>query len=152
MTFRDPARLPDVPVARYVPADPADLDAYDRLYRAVWARRRPLLIWLDEARIAAPSTGPPRHLVTVVTQGRAAGIGHIACAQRPAWIAGELLSEADHLMAFPTHHPRDLDRLAEVMSVPPADVRAWFGRLRRHGFLHYDVRLHRVTLCPPIPR
>jgi len=149
VTFSDPSRLPDSPVARFVPRDPLDLDAYDRLYGSVFVSG-PRTVWLDEARYAAPANGIPPNVGRVVTQGRSKGIGHIACTQRPVWFAPELLSEAEHVITFATSHPRDLDTISGVLSMAPRRFGSLLGELSTHGFTWYDVRLQTLTLCPPV--
>ena len=149
VTFSDPNRLPESPVARFVPQDPTDLDIYDRLYGVVFDAG-PRTVWLDEARYAAPANGIPRNVGRVVTQGRSKGIGHIACTQRPVWFAPELLSESEHVITFATSHPRDLDTIAGVLSISPRELGGLLAELSEYGFSWYDVRLQTVTLCPPV--
>ena len=149
VVFRDPRRLPDSEVARFIPTDPGDLDAYDALYRTIFDAG-PRLIWCDEARSVAPTQRVPLAVVTVLTQGRSKGIGHYACTQRPVWAAVEVRSEAQHVIAFPTANPDDLRRLAASMSVDSDQLRQWFARLPRYGFVWYSTRQNRITLCPPL--
>ena len=149
VTFSDPSRIPDEPVTRFVPRDPTDLDAYDRLYGRIFDGG-PRTVWLDEARYAAPATGIPQNVGRVVTQGRSRGIGHIACTQRPVWFAPELLSESEHVLSFATHNPKDIATLAGVMSLAPAALAGLISELAKHGFSWFDVRENTITLCPPV--
>lgn len=149
VTFHDPGRIPDAPAARFIPRDPDDLDAYDRLYRAIFVAG-PRAVWLDEAPIAAPSNAAPRGLLTVIRQGRGRGIGHIATGQRPVHIARELITESEHVIAFPTQHPADLDTLAGVMAYNPRQLRADLASLPTFGFAWYAARNATLALCPPI--
>ena len=152
VTFADPTRIPDAPVARYVPTDPADLAAYDRLYATIFdAGAR--TVWLDEAPTVVPSVGTPQpSVIKVIRQGRKRGIGHIATAQRPVWIARELISESEHVICFATHFPADLAILSGVMAVDPSELRAAMDRTPEHGFCWYAVREGTIYVCPPIRR
>lgn len=149
VSFSDPSRIPDSPVTRFVPTDPTDLDVYDALYGAIF-NGGPRTVWLDEARYAAPTHAVPVNVGRVITQGRSRGIGHIACSQRPVWFAPEMLSESEHVITFPTQHPRDLDTIAGVLSIPPKRLSALLGELPRFGFSWYDVRTQTITLCPAV--
>lgn len=152
VTFRDPARLPDVPVARYIPADTTDLEAFDELYRQVFDGG-PRTVWMDEAPSVAPSGGRvQRHIMAVIRQGRSRGIGHIATTQRPVWVARELLSESEHVICFATHYPDDVRSLAGLMAIAPADLRAAMDQTSEHGFCWYAAREGIVQVCPPIRR
>ncbi len=145
VTFSDPGRIPDGPVARFVPADPADLDIYDRLYRSTFAAG-PRSVWLDEARIAAPANRCPQGIVTLITQGRSRGIGHLAAAQRPVHVARELISESEHLIVFRTGHPADLDVVAGIAGMAPRDFAGHLRRCPDYGFVWYDARASRLTI------
>ncbi len=150
VAFRDPGRLPDVPVARFVPRDPMDLDAYDAVYGAVWQASgsgRRWHVWLDEARFAAPSRTAPRNLVRHLTQGRSRGLGHVASAQRPVEVSPQLAAQADHLVVFPLGYPPDVDLAAAAVQMPPAELRAILGRLPRYGWCWYDVRAGRLGVA-----
>lgn len=145
VTFADPTRIPDGPVARFVPADPANLDTYDRLYRSIFDAG-PRAVWLDEARIAAPANRCPAGIITLITQGRSRGIGHLAAAQRPVHVARELISESEHLIVFRTGHPADMDVVAGVAGMAPRDFSAALARCPRYGFVWYDARASRLTI------
>jgi DNA helicase HerA-like ATPase len=149
VTFTDPARLPDAPVARFVPRDPTDLDAYDRLYAVVFDAG-PRVVWLDEAPDAAPASGAPRNLLRVLKQGRARGIGHIACSQRPVDLAVPVRSESEHVFAFDTQNPADVGALAGMMGLDPSQLRGFFAATPWHGFVWYSARDGVVTLAPPL--
>jgi len=149
VTFSDPSRIPSEPVTRFVPRDPTDLDAYDTLYGQIF-NGGPRTVWLDEARYAAPATGIPTNVGRVITQGRSRHIGHISCTQRPVWFAPELLSEAEHVISFATHNPKDIATLAGVLSVAPSRLAALLGELVEHGFSWFSVRENTITLCPPV--
>ncbi len=145
VTFSDPTRIPEGPVARFVPADPSDLDIYDRLYKGLFVAG-PRSVWLDEARIAAPATRCPDGITTLITQGRSRGIGHIAATQRPVHVARELISESEHLIVFRTGHPADLDVVAGIAGMAPREFATQLARCPRYGFVWYDARASRLTI------
>lgn len=152
VTFSDPLRLPDAPVARFLPKDPTDLEAYDALYGVVFVSG-PRMVWLDEAPAVAPSGGKiQRQILSVLRMGRKRGIGHIATAQRPVWIARELLSESEHVICFATHFPDDLKVLAGIMAIAPRDLRSAMDRTPQFGFCWYAAREGVCQICPPIRR
>lgn len=151
VTFHDPARLPDAEVARFVPRDPGDLDAYDRLYSGVF-ERRDVVVWLDEAADAAPSAGAPRGLRRVIKQGRSRGIGHIATHQRPVEVDRALIGNAEHLVVFDIRHPADVQTLAGGMGIDPTELRAIIESMPKFGFAWYAPASRTVTVCDPIAR
>lgn len=150
VTFHDPGRLPDAEVARFVPRDPGDLEAYDRLYTAIF-ERRDVVVWLDEAGDAAPSSGAPPGLRRVVKQGRSRGIGHIATHQRPVEVDRALLGNAEHIVIFDVRHPADVGTLAGAIGIPPAELAGIIQTMPPHGFAWYSPASRQVTICDPIP-
>lgn len=139
VTFRDPARLPDAPSIRWVPTDPMDSAAYDRLYQSVWESGRRWWVWLDEARHAAPARGKmPRWMVRHVTQGGGKGLGHLALNQRPVEIDPDLIAQAEHVVTFRLGYPPDIETVAAAISIPAADLRRRLGSLPPFGFVWYS--------------
>lgn len=151
VTFSDPNKLPDAPVARFVPRDPDDLTIYDRLYGRVFAAG-PRVVLLDEAPVAAPANGAPANLKRVLRQGRSRHIGHIATMQRPVEVNRSLLTEAEHIFLFPLHHPADLSTVAGVMAMNPAELRATLDRCAPFGFCWYSARDSVLAVVPPLKR
>jgi DNA helicase HerA-like ATPase len=150
VTFRDPRRPPaGAATARFVPADPADRDAYDLVYQWAWARY-PRWVLLDEAGVAAPAQGAPRWLRTFVVQGRKRGLGHLACHTRPREVDRNLIAQAAHVFIFATANPDDRAHLAALMGVPPALLESSLAALPWHGFLWWSVRDQVLTACPPL--
>ena len=150
ITFTDPARLPDAGSLRFVPRDPFDLDAYDRLARLLWEDRPGLYLWLDEAGLVLPAQGAPRGMLRLVTQGRGRGIGIIALHQRPIEVARAFLGNAEHIAAFRLGHPDDVDTLAAHVSMPPARLAGILVTLAPHGFAWYARRDNLLARCPPL--
>jgi len=145
VTFHDPARLPRAEVGRFVPRDPFDLDAYERLYGELW-RVPGVYVWLDEAGIAAPEAGGPRALRRFITQGRARGLGHIAANQRAVNIDRQLIANAEHLVIFRMGDPDDRARMAKACGMAPADLAAELATLSKFGYCWYDGREQVVTV------
>lgn len=151
VTFRDPTRLPDAPVVRFVPSDPLDRDIYDRLYATVWGSGRRWFTWLDEAENAAPaSRGMPRAMGRLITQGRVRGLGHMALNQRPVGIDPRLIGNAEHVITFRMGYPADLDTMAQAFGVAPGELRRWLGSLPRYGFAWYDRLGGRLVLADTV--
>lgn len=151
VTFSDPARLPLAEVCRFVPHDPHDLDAYDRLARAAWARPG-LYVWVDEAGLVLPATGAPRAMLRLVTQGRARGIGMIALHQRPVEVARTVIGNAEHIATFRLGYRDDVDALAGHISMQPRDLAQIIQDLGPYGFAWYDRRNHVLASCPRLDR
>lgn len=150
VTFRDPARPPDARRARFVPYDPGDLDAIDRVYR--WAFTTfPRYVWADEAGYIAPARSTSAGVRTLIAQGRKRSIGHLACHTRPREVDPGLISNAAHVFVFDIPNPDDRRRVAELSGVPPATLDAELRRLPEFGFLWYDQRLNRLTAIDPLP-
>lgn len=145
VSFRDPSKLPDAPSVRWVPSDPMDLDAYDRLYQSVWSSGRRWWVWLDEARHAAPARGKmPRHMARHVTQGGGKGLGHLALNQRPVEIDPDLVAQAEHVVTFRLGYPPDVETVAGQIQMHPLDLRRRLGSLPPHGFVWYSRPQNRL--------
>lgn len=152
VTFSDPAKLPDAEVLRFVPSDPADLAAYDRLYAGLFERHG-MFVWADEASWPLPSHGAPPAAVKLIAQGRAAprSIGHMALHQRPVGVDRIVAANSEHLIAFDLGHPDDLEALARAIGIPGPDLRDEIRSLRSFGFVWYATRERTLTMCDPIP-
>lgn len=150
VTFRDPARPPDAATARFVPTDPADADAYDRLYGWVFGHF-PRYMWCDEAGLVLPVRGAPRWGNTVMVQGRKRAIGHLACHTRPREVLVNVIAQAQHVFCFDLPNPDDRQRVAELAGIPPAVLDEAMAGLAPYGFLWWQQRDRSVTVCPPLP-
>ncbi len=150
VTFRDPHRPPaDAETARFVPADPADRDAYDALYRWCWDNY-PRYILLDEAGVAAPAQGSPPWVRTLVVQGRKRSIGHVACHTRPREVDPNLIAQAQHELIFSAPNPPDRKHLAELIGIDVALLANELNALPEFGFLWWRQRERTLTHCPPL--
>ena len=150
VTFSDPRRPPkDAATARFVPADPADRDAYDAVYRWAFANF-PRYVWLDEPDQAAPASGWPRHVNTYVVQGAKRMLGHLCCATRPRNVMVSLIANAQHVIAFDLPHPQDRRHLAELAGIPVAVFEAEMAALPLYGFLWWNGLDRTLTSCPPL--
>jgi hypothetical protein len=149
ITFSDPARIPDAGSLRFVPRDPFDLDAYNRLALGLWDRPG-MYLWLDEAGLILPANNPPRAVLRLVTQGRARRIGMVALHQRPLEVARAYLGNAEHLAAFRLGHPDDVDTLAGHFGLPPSALAGVLTTLPPHGFAWYSRRDNALAPCAPL--
>lgn len=94
-TFRDPAAFDRVRegTGRFVPADPFDVDAYDELYRRMFAAG-PRYVWVDEGGIVLPVSGAPKAGRVFLVQGRKRMLGQIVCHTRPREVESNTISQA----------------------------------------------------------
>ncbi|KKM13870.1 hypothetical protein LCGC14_1711910, partial [marine sediment metagenome] len=147
VTFSDPATIPTADSIRFVPRDPYDLAAYDRLYRGLFERRG-IFVWSDEAGIIAPASGGPPGFRRLVTQGARFGIGHIALNQRPFDLDRALWANHDHVIAFRVGDPDDLRRLASTGPTTPSALDTRLRSLPPFGFVWYGARDQRWRVIP----
>lgn len=79
----------------------AEVDQYDRIFRAAWRDGRPLTIYIDELNATLP--GPQsclRSLERIYRQGRSRGITVWAASQRPKDIPSVAFTESTHIISF----------------------------------------------------
>ncbi len=137
-------------LVRYVPRS-GDREEWEEVYRLLFERRR-IFVWTDEAYSVSEANWQPRGLRLMQTQGRALGIGHMVCTQRPRNLSRELVTEAEHFFVFtPPLTGSDLDDVAREMGLEREELRAALLELPEHGFLWYDRRLGETTVCQPLP-
>lgn len=151
---RWPGRDPDEgPVRlRYLP-DPGSASYAEDLDAAAGLayRRGDCLLLLDEAGelTSASRTGPA--LRRILRQGRHRRLSLVACNPRPLEVDPLLLSQADRIFCFRLPHPRDRDRLAGIIGVPPSELAAGLESLDEHGCLMYDAARHELLVLPALP-
>ncbi|MFT3871021.1 MAG: hypothetical protein QM714_00005 [Nocardioides sp.] len=158
-----PAQLPegirkgDFKTTRWI-ADPSSKTYREDLDRAVglalYPKHRRVLLWVDEAGEVFPAgrTGPSAR--TLLQQSRHWYASLIACTPRPVTIDPLLLSQADRVVIYDLPHPRDRERVAAGIGVPPGDLNRALDETRARGphwYLLYDARAHELYRCPPLP-
>lgn len=150
VTFRDPARVPDAATVRFVPGDPGDLDAYDRLYG--WAFEHfPRYVLCDEAAFVAPAQGRSSRWVRAVTiQGAKRMIGHVACHTRPREVDKNLIAQAQHVLVFGCVDPEDRKHLAGQMGIELAILEQGLAELGPLEFLWWRQLERRLIVCPKL--
>lgn len=155
VTFRDPARSTnakgeswiEAATARFVPSDPNDLDAYDRVY--AWCFDRfPRMVWIDEAGFVMPAHGTPNNPNRYLVQGAKRMLGHMACHTRPREINRNLIAQAQHLMVFDLPNPADRKHIAEIAGIPPDQMEDLMGQLGQYEFLWWRQLDRTLTVCP----
>lgn len=150
-TFRDPNRPPSgAGVRRFVPVDPADLDAYDAVYRWVLLDAFPHYVWCDEAGDVFPVRRTPTHVRRLLTHGRKRQIGHVATHTRPREIDPNVIAQAMHVVMFQLPNPADRRHLADVAGINPTELAGHLDALDPYGFLWFDVAGHRLERRPPL--
>lgn len=162
VTFSDPARIPDRPVLRFVPADPEDLDAYGRLYEEIrkrvlgaWksgdAARARMWIWCDEAGMVMPTNQTRPACRTVVIAGRKWAVGHAALHPRPRECHRSLPSQAQHVFTGALPLEEDRDYIARMASVPRPLLERAMLEAGENGMVHWDQRARTLTPLEIVP-
>lgn len=152
-TFSDPGRWADFRdgTSRFVPTDPFDVEVYDALYRAMF-NSGPRFVWVDEGGIVLPVTGGPKAGRVFLVQGRKRELGQIVCHTRPREVDANVIAQAAHVAIFDTPNPDDRRRLAELAGIAPRQLDELLGELVEFGFVWWDRRAKRLTVCDPLPR
>ena len=159
VTVRSPAQLGQAleraPVIHYVPARATRVEwseVYEVLFRHGGRQGRSLFVWTDEAYSVSTANWAPEDLLLIQTQGRALGIGHLVCTQRPRKIARELYTEAQHIVIFtPPLSVEDVKTIADEIGLTREELSHRLLELPDFGFLWYDRRAKLLTTCPPLP-
>lgn len=160
---KPPERLPaprargEFVVARWVadPSSPTYRDDLDRaLGAALYPKSRRTLLWIDEAGEVFPAgrTGPNGRVL--LQQSRHWYASAILCCPRPMNIDPLCLAQADRVVMYDLPHPRDRERVAAAIGIPPAVLSAELDATRARGshwYLLYDARAHELYRCPPLP-
>lgn len=140
VTFRDPKRVPDAAVARFVPHDPTDLDAYDMLHAQLWARLKravaagdptwwSLWLWVDEAGLVLPVVRTPPQARTMVITGRKWNVGGAWLHTRPREVAKAVPANAQHTVIFGLALKEDRQYVAEQCAIPVDELDQALGEL-----------------------
>lgn len=150
-TIRDPYKFPtDGSHVRYVPRDADDLDAMNEVFKRA-RRRRPGVVWTEEAENVLPSTGrDPRAGRSLQTQGAKEMVAHLVTSTSPTWIYRGMFRTSQHFLVFVLPDPDDQRYVAKLAGIPLEVLQQLLGQLEEHGFLHLDKPARRVTLCPPL--
>ena len=159
VTFSDPLKATnrageswrDAHHARFVPDDPDDLEIYSTLFRWVY-ENPPRWVWIDEGAIVLPSRGGNPGGRKLLLAGRKRPVGMLTCNTRPRHVQREAISEAAHVFMFRTGDGADRRTLAENLSIPIAGLEECYGRLQEHGYLWWDLRRRKLTICSPLGR
>lgn len=97
--------------------------------------RENCIVYVDEVMAISPSVNMPYGYARAVQMGRGKGIGVWSTSQRPARIPQNLISEAEHIIAFELRNPNDLKRVSEF-----TDPVLMVDRATGHDFWYYSVR------------
>lgn len=144
-------------VARWI-ADPRSPTYREDLDRAVglalYPQDRRRLLWIDEAAEVFPANRIGPYARQLLQQSRHYYTSAVLCCPRPINIDPLCIAQADRVMVYDLPHPRDRERVAASIGVPPATLAGELDELRRRGdhwFLMYDARAHELYRCPPLP-
>lgn len=93
------------------------------------------VIWIDELyEVAESALVMPHYLRSIYTQGRSMNIGVVGITQRPAFIPGFCMSEAEHAFVFQLRLPQDKKRVHEYIGGVN------FRALKTYEFAYLDMR------------
>jgi hypothetical protein len=157
VTFSDPGRATnragenwrEAAHSRFVPRDPEDLDAYDAVYRWIFANKT-RWVWLDEAEHPLPAHGGSSWGRRVLIHGAKRMIGHLACHTRPREVNRNLVAQAAHVFVFDLPNPDDLAHIAKLAGIPVARLEGAMASVPEHGFVWWDSRARLLTPCLPL--
>jgi hypothetical protein len=116
-------------------------------------RLRNVVLYLDEVYDVGPPLGSPG-LRALYTRGRELGIGVVASTQRPRFIPGFVLSEAEWLVAFQTRMPQDAELLTKLTGIeiaPPLTGHQLILYNDRVGAIRYNGGVHVVPTARVAP-
>lgn len=150
VTYRDPRRPPDARIRRFVPVDPADLDAYDEVYKHILLHDFPHYVWCDEAGDVFPVRRTTSKVRRLLTHGRKRQIGHIATHTRPRELDPNLIAQAAHMAMFDLPGPHDRKHIADIVGFDPKELGAQLAALPRYGYLWFNRAEHALTAHPPL--
>lgn len=150
----------DKRVVVYVFQDALSIDEADRVYQQL-VRWHDLTVLLDESYGPTTSARVARGLAQFLQHGRFKRLRHLAATQRPRHIAKPLLTEADHIVFFPTGFAaEDFDTVAANMALKPAELEQVVHdllsersrrRLGEHAHLWYDRTTNTLHMRPSVP-
>jgi hypothetical protein len=135
---------------RYVPdtGSPTYVDDLDRAVGLAFNHRRTLL-WLDEVGDLTTANRTPPYMRRALHQGRHRQLSMLMCGPRAVDINPLVLSQADHVYIFDMPHPRDRDRVAAVVGIPPGDFANMIQALGPYEYLRWDG--HELVHYPKLP-
>jgi hypothetical protein len=151
----------------YQPPATAGPDDFDRLFRAAYMRRGPLVVAVHELGDICsfqPGRTPP-WFDAYVSKGRARGKGLLGGTQRPVAIPKRALTESDHVFMVGERllYPPDHQAVAEAMGRNPRELAQLIDRAqlqlggqpdpqgRTHAMIGFNRARRSVEAYPPIP-
>lgn len=157
-----PEQLPKAPkgqfsFTRWI-ADPQSPTYRDDLDRAVglalFPQDRKTLLWVDEATEVFPANRLGPYARTLLQQSRHYLTSAVLCCPRPMGLDPLTIGQADRVIMYDMPHPRDRERVAAAIGIPPKTLDVELDALREKGpywYLMYDARAHELYRCPPLP-
>lgn len=152
-----PKRRGEFVVARWI-ADPSSSTYREDLDRALGAalypKNRRVVVWVDEAGEVFPANRTGPNARTLLQQSRHWYTSAVLCCPRPINIDPLCLAQADRVVMYDLPHPRDRERVAAAIGIPPVVLAGHLDDVRARGahwYLLYDARAHELFVCPPLP-
>lgn len=160
-TERDGDRI----VLRYVPDAGSstfleDMDAVVGVALHHSTKKRPAMLVIHEAGVAAPANKTRPHMRRVLAHSRHAGLVVVLTMPRTLTIDPAILGQSDVGYIFDLPNPHDRRRVAEEIGWNPRAFAAGCDRLELHECLRYDVKEpapapgatdYRLLHLPPFP-
>lgn len=140
----------DAELIRFVPADPYDLDTYNRFYRTVRERITETHQWpcaavlTDEMETALPAHNPPREGAGLVYRGRKWPSAHIGAATRPFNIATAAKANLTHAAIFGLPNLEDRKEIAHILGIPLQTLEEQLFALPEKCFLWWNQATRRL--------
>lgn len=139
-----------------------DLDA--ALALGLWPSDRHVVMWVDEAGevFKVNQVGP--HGRTSLHQGRHHHLSLLLACPRAVGIDPLCLAQADRVLMYDVPNPKDRERLAEALGIPPKTLHQELNATRKphtvdgrprggeHWYLMYVADEHQLYRCPPLPQ
>lgn len=162
----DAEDLPDPMPSRWLPridgkrstvryaADPGSSSYLEQLDAAVglaFFHPGRKLLWIDEVGELTSANRTPPHMRRALHQGRHKSMSILACGPRPIDINPLVISQADYVACFELPNPKDRQRVADNIGLPPGEYDDAQADLVDHGFTWWDARAKELTILPPLP-
>jgi Cdc6-like AAA superfamily ATPase len=128
-----------------LPSEYFEAEPQDEILLYLHLKYNNVMIVADELGTLHKNGRSFRGLKSVLTLGRELNQTFIGLTQRPSWIDGHVISEADHLGVMRLNMLRDRKRINEEIGHP-----AVLEKLENRRWFWYDVEADRLRLFNPL--
>ena len=118
-----------------------DIAAYDAVYKYCYERGE-ITVYTDDVVGIMERQRFPHYLQVCYQMGRAKNVAMLSAFQRPSWLPGFMMSEANRLYVFPLSYPADKKKVSEMVpGYAPDSIRPTSDiKDRLHSFWFYSDR------------